>query len=256
MKWPLVFSLALVVACGGGTSTAGDRSDLAEIGLTMADEDVDRLWQETNEAYRRGDYGQSLDNLERLVLEFPPGDSRVGQAYFLLGESYLGTGSQLQAVRQFRKVSDERPNHPLAPLALLRAGDAYAQLWRRPELDPTYGQTAMATYQELLNRYPDSDAAARGRLQIAQLNEEFADKELKTAMFYMRHKAYDSAILYLKALVADYPRTDVAPRALEQLVAAYRRLGYQEDVQETCGYMQRFHPDDPETAVACPADGA
>ena len=45
-------------------------------------------------------------------------------------------------------VSDETPNSPLAPLALERAGDVYADLWRRPELDPTYGQTALATYRE------------------------------------------------------------------------------------------------------------
>lgn len=257
MRYRMLILAALVTSCGGGTSGAADRSGLAEIGLTASPEEVERLWQETMEAYRRGDYSHSLDNLERLVLEFAPGDPRVGRAYFLLGESYMGTGNELQAVRQFRKVSDERPNHPLAALALLRAGDAYAQLWRRPELDPTYGQTAMATYQELLNRYPDSDAAARGRLKIEELNEGFATKEFKTAMFYMRLKAFDSAILYLKALVADYPRTEVAPEALEQLVSAYRRLGYQEDVDETCGYMRRFHPDEPETAAACPAeDGA
>ena len=51
------------------------------------------------------------------------------------------------------------------------------------------------------------------------MEEWFAAKEFKTAMFYLRLKAYDSAILYLKAMVADYPRADVAPEALEKLVA-------------------------------------
>ena len=130
---------------------------------------------------------------------------------------------------------------------------AYAELWSRPELDPSYGQTALATYQELLNRYPDSKAADRGRRRILALEEWFAAKEFKTAMFYLRLKAYDSAILYLKAMVADYPRADVAPEALEKLVEAYRKLGYEDDVEETCGYMRRFHRDEAETAAACPA---
>ena len=73
-------------------------------------------------------------------------------------------------------------------------------------------------------------------------------------MFYLRLKAYNSAILYLKAVVADYPRTTTAPQALEKLVEAYRKLGYEEDVQETCGYMRRFHTDNPVTAAACPTD--
>jgi outer membrane protein assembly factor BamD len=249
-------ALCLVVsACSGGGSPS-DRTDgdLNAIALTASPEEINLLWDDAIAAYRRGEFGTSSEGFARLVLEFPPGDQRLTQAIFYLGESYLGTKDQLQAVRQFRKVSDERPNDPLAPTALLRAGDAYAELWRRPELDPSYGQTAMATYQELLNRYPDSEAAARGRTRIQAIEERFATKDFKTAMFYLRLKAYDSAILYLKAVVADYPRTATAPQALEKLVEAYRKLGYDEDVQETCGYMRRFHRDDPETAAACPTD--
>jgi outer membrane protein assembly factor BamD len=249
--WALAAGLA---ACSGGGSAAG-RSDAgtAPIAQTADPEEIQFLWDEAMEAFRRGEFSTTADNLERLVLEFSPGDPRISKAHFYLGESYLGMKDQLTAVREFRRVSDERPNDPLAPTALLRAGDAYAELWSRPELDPSYGQTALATYQELLNRYPDSKAADRGRRRILALEEWFAAKEFKTAMFYLRLKAYDSAILYLKAMVADYPRADVAPEALEKLVEAYRKLGYEDDVEETCGYMRRFHRDEAETAAACPA---
>ena len=246
--WAVALSLA---ACSGGGSAA-DRAAAGEIALTATPEEIQLLWDEAMEAYRRGEFSTTAENLERLVLEFPPGDPRISKAHFFLGESYLGMKDQLQAVREFRRVSDERPNDPLAPVALLRAADAYAEIWRRPELDPSYGQTALATYQELLNRYPESEAADRARVRIQELHEWFALKELKTAMFYLRLKAHDSAILYLKALVADYPRTEVAPEALEKLVEAYRKLGYEDDVEETCGYMRRFHSGEAETAAACP----
>jgi len=247
--WTVALGLA---ACSGGGSAA-DRTAAADIAMTATSEEIQLLWDDAMEAYRRGEFSTTAENLERLVLEFPPGDPRISKAHFYLGESYLGMKDQLQAVREFRRVSDERPNDPLAPVALLRAADAYAELWRRPELDPSYGQTALATYQELLNRYPESEAADRTRARILELQEWFAVKELKTAEFYLRLKAHDSAILYLKALVADYPRTEVAPEALEKLVEAYRKLGYEDDVEETCGYMRRFHRDEAETAAACPA---
>jgi len=247
--WAVAAGLA---ACSGGGSAAGRSDAGAPIAQTAAPEETQILWDEAMEAFRRGEFSTTGDNLERLVLEFSPGDPRISKAHFYLGESYLGMKDQLQAVREFRRVSDERPNDPLAPTALLRAGDAYAELWSRPELDPSYGQTALATYQELLNRYPDSRAADRGRRRILALEEWFAAKEFKTAMFYLRLKAYDSAILYLKAMVADYPRAEVAPQALEKLVEAYRKLGYEDDVEETCGYMRRFHRDEAETAAACP----
>ncbi len=223
---------------------------------TASAAEVDSLWTLANEKFRHGKWADAKNILERLVLEFPPGDARISQARLLLGNAYLASKSHLQAVREFRKLSDERPGDPLAPMGLLRAGDAYAQLWRRPELDPSYGQTALATYQELLNRYPESAAASRARTRIARLEEKFAIKQYKSAQFYVRLKAYDSAILYLKDLVATYPRTTTAPDALALLVEAYVKLGYKEDVTETCGYMRRFHPNAPQTATACPAEPA
>ena len=138
-------------------------------------------------------------------------------------------------------MSDENPLDPLAPEGLLRVGDAYARLWRRPELDATYGLTALATYQELLSRYADSDPAKQGQARIIELNDKFALKAFKSAQYYMRLKAYDSAIIYLKDLVVSYPRAAIVPDALVRLIGAYRALNYQEDVQETCDYLRKYH---------------
>ena len=68
----------------------------------------------------------------------------------------------------------------------------------------------------------------------------------------MRLKAFDSAILYLKDLIANYPKSAVAPDALVKLVQAYKTLGYREDVQETCDYIRRFHPKAPGAQEVCP----
>jgi outer membrane protein assembly factor BamD len=217
-------------------------------------QEVDSLFRLSEARVRRGKWGDAIKHLERLLLEFAPGDSRIPQARYFLGEAKLAIGSHLEAAREFRRVSDETPNDRLAPEALLRVGDVYADLWRRPELDPSYGQTALATYQELLNRYANSAAAARAQERIDELRERFAYKEYRAGLFYYKLKAYDSAILYLKDVVATYPKAAVAPDALLKLVEAYQRLGYQEDVRETCGYLRRFHPSAVRGKAPCPTD--
>lgn len=217
---------------------------------------LNSLWQRAEAAVRHGKWADAAKLIDRLLLEFPPGDSRIARAHYYLAEAYYAQGRHLEAAREFRKASDETPNDPIAPEALLRLGDVYSDLWRRPELDPTYGQTALATYQELLNRYPNGAAAKRAQLRIDELNERFAYKAYKSAMFYFRLKAYDSAILYLKDLVATYPRAAVVPEALVKLVQAYKTLGYREDVQETCGYIRRFHPRTPGAKEVCPTEPA
>jgi outer membrane protein assembly factor BamD len=250
--WFLLCFVGALAGCGGGRAASNSPAP-APVAAGASAATIDSLWKQAEGAIRHGKWGDAAKFLERVLLEFSPGDPRVARAHYYLGEALLGQGRHLEAAREFRKASDETPNDPIAPEALLRLGDVYSDLWRRPELDPTYGQTALASYQELLNRYPNSNAAKRAHLRTAELNERFAAKAYKSAMFYFRLKAYDSAILYLKDLVATYPRAAVVPQALVKLVQAYRSLGYREDVQETCGYIRRFHPQTPEAGKVCPA---
>lgn len=253
-RWmPCLFAAVALGGCGGG----GQPAPLTPVSpaaarIDASPQETDSLWQLARSRVRRAKWADAQKALERLLLEFSPGDARIPEAHYWLGEAQLGLNSHLQAAREFRKVSDESPNDPLAAVALLRVGDVYTDLWRRPELDPSYGQTALATYQELLNRYPGGGPAARAQARITELQERFAYKEYRAALYYFRLKAYDSAILYLKGLVATYPRAAVAPEALIKLVEAYRKLGYREDVQETCGYIRRFHAGTPRTDEVCP----
>jgi outer membrane assembly lipoprotein YfiO len=247
--------LVALAGCGGGRSSeAGGSASLQAEQASAAQ--IDSLFRLAESRVRRGKWADATEALDRVLLEFSPGDPRIPQARYWLGEANFGLGNHLEAAREFRRVSDESPNDRLAPEALLRVGDVYTDLWRRPELDPSYGQTALATYQELLNRYAGSSAAARAQARITELQERFAYKEYRAALYYFKLKAYDSAILYLKDVVATYPRASIAPDALLKLVEAYRRLGYQEDVRETCGYLRRFHPNAVRGRSPCPAEPA
>jgi outer membrane protein assembly factor BamD len=248
--------LAGLLACGGGRSPEGRSAAPAPMAGGTSSAAIDSLWRRAEHAIRLGKWADAEKLLDRALLEFPPGDQRVPRTHFLLGEARFAQNKQLEAAREFRRASDDTPNHPIAPDALLRLGDVYADLWRRPELDPSYGQTALATYQELLNRYPGTPAATRAQARILELNERFATKSYKAALFYFRLKAYDSAILYLKDLVATYPKASVVPEALIKLVQAYRALNYGEDVMETCGYLHRFHPRTPGANEVCPTNAA
>jgi outer membrane protein assembly factor BamD len=189
----LMPALLALAACGGGVAAAPKvaPTPVTQVAQAASKQEVDSLWNRALRAIRTGKWGDAVKQLERALLEFEPGDGRAPQAHFYLGEAHFAMGSQLTAAREFRKVSDETPNDPLAAEALLRAGDAYADLWRRPELDPSYGQTALATYQELLNRYPDGPPGKRAQERINDLQERFAYKEYKAALYYFRLKAFD-----------------------------------------------------------------
>ncbi|MFC1639285.1 outer membrane protein assembly factor BamD [Gemmatimonadota bacterium] len=205
-------------------------------------------------AFERGDCGDAEIGFQRLSTDLAARDPRRAVVRYRLAECHYKRNRFLEAAREFRRVADENAQDSLAPQALVRAGDSNARLWRRPELDATYGLSALTVYSEVLTRYPASPAATEARERIGELNEQFASKAYKTGTFYFRLKAYDSAIIYFRTLVADYPQTSFASEALLRLVEAYERIGYEEDKQDMCLQLQRYYPESVIHAPSCVSD--
>src|SRR5947207_7809508 len=206
--------------------------------------------------FHHGDFRRAQTILQRVSFELMPGTPELAEVRYYLAECWFQLSDYVQAASEFRKVADEFSTSEYAPLALLRAGDANLRLWHRPELDPSYGETALAIYQELAGRFPDSDAAARARPHVRRLENQFSEKTYKTGMFYLRRKAWDSAIIYFKDVIANYPTSGRASDALLRLVDSYRAIGYKEELQETCDHLRRFYPKLVGLNRECPAAAA
>jgi outer membrane protein assembly factor BamD len=173
--------------------------------------------------------------------------------HYQLGRAHSGRGEHLLAAQSFSRVPQEFPNDTLADDALFAAAREYQRMWRKPVLDAEYGQTALATYRSVLNGYPDSPLVPQVGARIAELNDWFAKKDLENAMHYVRRKAYDSAIIYLRDITRMYPAAPTARTAYLQLVRSYKAIRYREEMTEICGEMRRAYPTDVEVREACGA---
>jgi outer membrane protein assembly factor BamD len=239
-RW-LPFAVIVAMACHHGPRQTAVPDPIAQLSHARAQ-------------FRRGDFSGALVSFRRLTNELSPAQPEMAEARYQVAECYFQTGDRVQAAHEFRQVADEFPTSEYAPLALLRAGDANLRLWRDPELDPSYGQTALATYQELAGRYPGTEAAARAQAHVQQLREWFSQKDYKNGMFYFKRRAFDSAIIYFKDVIASYPGTARVPDALMRLVDSYRVIGYNDELKETCAHLRRFFPETEGLNKSCPAD--
>ena len=238
--WGAVMVMAMAAGCGGGPKPP---PPVVPIDPVLADAATD---------FRAGRCKRAQAGLSRAVGELPAQDPRVAEAMYQLAECDFGAGLYLEASRQFRRVADGHGGHPLAPDALLRAGDALAELWKHPELDPLYGESAVAIYRELIARFPTSRAAARAGIKLAALDDRFAEKDYLNGVFYYRLRAYDSAIIYFRSVVANHAQSRFAALALLRLVQAYRIIGYAEEERETCEHLRRYYPDAEGLGDTCP----
>ena len=126
-------------------------------------------------------------------------------------------------------------------------------MWRKPALDPTYGETALATYNTLLGLYPTSPLIPEAKKELAELEDMFAQKNYLAGMYYLRRKAYDSGIIYFKDVLAKYPTTPTARLAQLRLVDSYKAIRYKEDAADACAVLRKNYPDDAEVRTTCEA---
>jgi outer membrane protein assembly factor BamD len=210
-----------------------------------------RLFQATMREYERGRYENAIVGFERLTLDLPARDTLLPRAHFYLGKAHYKQKQYLLAAQAFSRLAESFATDTLADDALLWTARSYRRLWRKPTLDAEYGQTALTTYQLLTTLYPESPLRADAERQVADLQNWLARKALQNGMHYLRRKAYDSAIIYFRDVLQQYPSTPSAREASLRLVQAYRAIRYTEDARELCESLRRDHASDEGVREAC-----
>jgi len=245
MRRHLLSILSLAVLGTGCFGTLNPRDYSTSVDLFVAGK----------KAYDRGKWVNAMAAFERLTFDLPTRDSLLPLAHWYLGKSRLKKEDRLLAAQSFIRLAESLPDDTLADDALFASGQAYLGLWRRPALDPQYGLLAQTQFRLLQAAYPTSPLADSAAKQLAKLDEHFASKDYETAMHYIRRRAYDSAILYLREVVQSWPNTDKARQAMLRLVEVYRlpSIRYKEDAEEVCGALRAGFPTDREVLAICKA---
>lgn len=102
-----------------------------------------------------GDYTNAAETFRNYIVQFPNG-AEAGAANFWLGESLYSQGDFREAARIFLDGHKAFPESPKAADTLLKLGMSLVALDNR--------ETACATYDEVLVRYPSSSKAVKDKV--------------------------------------------------------------------------------------------
>jgi outer membrane protein assembly factor BamD len=241
-------SIAALVLVAGTLSVAACHQPLDIKRYQGAPE---KLYGASVEAFRRHRWDDAVAGFEKLTLDLPAHDSLLSRSYYYLGQAHQRKGEPLLAAQAFSRLADAFPDDSLAPASLFAAGAAYEKMWRRPDLDPTYGSSALNEFQTLLALYPTSPLKDRADKAVARLEEWFAEKDFRNGLHYYHRKAYDSAIIYFKDVIKNYPMVPAAREASLRLVDTYRAIHYADDAADVCNTLKIAYPEDPGVRERC-----
>jgi outer membrane protein assembly factor BamD len=232
-RFLIVFCLALLSACGSRMPLV-ERLDADELFARGVERMEARRWDAAIEAF------------ERFSFRFP-GHPLQQEARFRLAESYFGKREHLTAATEYIRFAIDYPNSQWSDHARFGACRAYHQLAPPPVLDQQYTFAAIEHCGTMAEYYPESQFAPRAREIVVEMTNRLAEKEFNAAEHYLRRRAYDSAIMYYAEVIAAFPATPSAPRALLRLVEVYDRLGWE---AEEAAARQRLLRDYPTSAEA------
>ena len=215
--------------------------------------DVRDLYRESFRRLEAGDSRSAITGFERLTLELPARDTLLPRSHYYLGRAHAKEKEWLLAAQAFARLTSLFPDDTLADDGLMEAGRAYARIWDDPELDPTYGQSAIAMFTSLLQSYPSSPLRPEAEREIARMEAQLAEKDFLAGEHYRRRRSPHSAILYYKQVLDRFPNSPRAADAYARMAEVYQSIRYNEDFKETCDAARERFPAHPTIRDACSA---
>lgn len=195
--------------------------------------------------FDRGNYGAAAEGFRSFMVRHPLHE-QADSAQYLLARSYLEQGKAIQAANEYTQLASTRPGSALADDAQMGACRSY---WEAaPGLARTQENTraAIDACRRLTEFFPESPLVSDAEELIERAREKLAAKKYRVAKYYYDRGYYESANIYLEAVLADYPEAPVVPEVLATLYRSYRELGFESEAQSIRERLLSEHSGSPE----------
>jgi outer membrane protein assembly factor BamD len=154
--------------------------------------------------YERAEYDDAILALNRFI-EVHPGNKDVAYAYYLKGLCY------------YEQISDVARDQRMT-------------------------EGALATFKELIGRFPKSEYARDARLKVDLAEDHLAGKDMNVGRFYLRAGHHLAAIGRFRRVIEEYGTTTHVPEALLRLTEAYLELGIIDEARYTAAVLGHNYP--------------
>ena len=207
---------------------------------------AEQLYEHGRRAFDEGEWSEARRAFERLVLNFP-GFEHAVEARHHLARAFFEDEEYLSAVGEFTRIVQVYPDDDRTPNAWLGICRSYEAMSPHPERDQQYTVQARNTCRQVAGDLPGTPVGDSAAVVAREMHNKLADKMFGVVgQFYFRNKLFESAEHVYRLLLAEYPDTDAAPRALARLIEIYEDWGWNDQRDETRVRLLKDYPRSPE----------
>ena len=147
------------------------------------------------------------------------------------------------AILNYKKIINKYPSHKdLDYIYYMIAMCNYEQL-QDEALDGYYNDVALRSFNQVINRYPESKYAKDSRQKITLVKSNIAAKHMEIGRFYLSNQKYIAALNRFKIVVEEFSITKFTPEALHRMVEAYNEMGMYEESYNTAALLGYNYPE-------------
>lgn len=230
-KFSLLLLSLVLTACSG----IGDDSEKLPT-------DPNELYREGVEQLNKGKYSDAAAAFEKLEKEHPVSnnapEAQIRRAY----AHYLNAKYD-EAEIVIEDFIKQHPNHRSTPymfyLKALCYFDQIVDVGREQQLT----KIAIDKFQELINRYPNTQYAKDAKLKIEFAQNNLAGKEMEIGHFYLKQNYQTAAMGRYRYVIEKYQTTIFAPEALYRMTEIYYNMGDAMQAQKYASVLGYNYPD-------------
>lgn len=231
----LTVALPLVAACAG---------DAVEPELEYVEAPVDELYNNAMDLLQDGDYIAAARAFEEVERQHPY--SQWATRGELMAAFALYQANEYdEAVAAAERFVDLHPGNKDVPYAFYLIGTSHYERISDVGRDQRMTELALAAFDELVRRFPDSDYARDASLKIDLTRDHLAGKEMEIGRYYLGQAKYIAAINRFRNVVDQYQTTTHVPEALHRLTESYLALGVQREATKTAAVLGHNFPGSP-----------
>lgn len=241
-------TLTGVTGCQSTKKMFGKKDDIK---IAKAEKTEQGYYQEAKTNLEKGNYNKAIQNLTDLRTFYPVGEYSE-QALLDLMYAQFQSNDHLDAVSNAERFIKSYPTDPQIAYAYYMRGVANMTasaggIMKYTKLNPAhrdmeYSKIAFSNFQELLNKYPNSQYAPDSALRMRYIYNQLAENEMDTARWYIKRKAYLSAVNRAKWVFDYYPQSETIPEAIATMAYGYDKLGMTDTAKQYKQLLEINYP--------------
>ena len=199
------------------------------------------LYQIAMNDLNQKNYEKATLKFKEIIYKYPLSNEGVQSEIMLGFIDYLGLNYE-EAIYKFNRIIKIYPSHKNIDYVYYMRAVSYFEQISGENFDGKSNIEAKKNFQELLNRFPESEYAKDSRQKLIFINENIAAKDMEVAIFYLNQKQYLAALGRYNKVIEKYPKSKFIPEALYRLVEIYTILGMEEEAEKAASVIVYNYP--------------